>query len=186
MPAADVNIVGTKGTFDTNIMICLTDLHMGKEKQDGCNDKFSEPVSRCVNSFDVNIMRRDIDSIKRVSVPGRDGGEYMALGFHDAKTGDRFAVVVPEDPCVWWIDGKVDHVVFGHKQERFVMRDKDGGTRYVPLVNIKRRILDTLQDNEEVRSDLRREMQQQTEALNATAEEKGLVTSADVDNDLEV
>ena len=144
------------------------------------DDKFSEPVSRCVNSFDANIMRRDIDSIKRVSVPGRDGGEYMALGFHDVKTGDRFAVVVPEDPCVWWIDGKVDHVVFGHKQERFVMRDKDEGTRYVPLVNIKRRILDTIRDNEEVRSGLRREMQQQTEALNATAEEKGLSTAHDV------
>ena len=150
------------------------------------DDKFSEPVSRCVNSFDAPVMRGDIDSIKRVSVPGRDGGEYMALGFYDAKTGDRFAVVVPEDPCVWRIDGKVDHVVFGHKQERFVMRDKDEGTRYVPLVNIKRRILDTIRDNEEVRSDLRRKMQQQTEALDATAEEKGLVTSADVDNDLEV
>lgn len=144
------------------------------------DDKFSEPVSRCVNSFDADIMRRDIDSIKRVSVPGRDGGEYMALGFHDAKTGDRFAVVVPEDSCVWWIGDKVDHVVFGHKQERFVMRDKDGGTRYVPLVNIKRRILDTIRDNEEVRSDLRREMQQQTESLNATAEEKGLSTAHDV------
>jgi len=150
------------------------------------DDKFSEPVSRCVNSFDAPVMRGDIDSIKRVSVPGRDGGEYMALGFHDAKTGDRFAVVVPEDPCVWRIDGKVDHVVFGHKQDRFVMRDKDEGTRYVPLVNIKRRILDTIRDNEEVRSDLRREMQQQTEALNATAEERGLATSVDVDSNLEV
>lgn len=162
---------------------------------DGCNklcdvvykdDKFSEPVSRCVNTFDAPIMRRDIDSVKRVNIPGEQGGKYMALGFHDAKTGDRFAVVVPEDPCVWWIDGKVDHVVFGHKQDRFVMRDKGEGTRYVPLVNIKRRILDTIRDNEEIRSDLRREMQQQTESLNATAEEKGLVTSADVDNDLEV
>ena len=147
------------------------------------DDKFSEPVSRCVNSFDAPVMRGDIDSIKRVSVPGRDGGEYMALGFYDAKTGDRFAVVVPEDPCVRRIDGKVDHVVFGHKQDRFVMRDKDEGTRYVPLVNIKRRILDTIRDNEEVRSDLRREMQQQTEAVNATAEEKGLSTAHDVEHE---
>ena len=147
------------------------------------DDKFSEPVSRCVNSFDAPVMRGDIDSIKRVSVPGRDGGEYMALGFYDAKTGDRFAVVVPEDPCVRRIDGKVDHVVFGHKQDRFVMRDKDEGTRYVPLVNIKRRILDTIRDNEEVRSDLRRKMQQQTEALDATAEEKGLSTAHDVEHE---
>ena len=43
-----------------------------------------------------------------------------------------------------------------------------------------------LHDNEEVRSDLRRKMLQRTETLDATAEEKGLVTSADVDNDLEV